>query len=333
MNTSTEPKPSRYRILLIYCSAVLLLVISVCLWIQPDWLAPVSIVPAWCWLLPGVILVCLGYNRKYKTTFSIVLFLWILFTAIFIEEARSILFSRSTPTSQWKNAQENGLGIRVLSLNCAGNARAAEEVTKWNPDIVLLQESPSRENVEQLAYKLFKENGCFLFGTDTSLIVNGTIGSSRNDPASHFTYAEVELQSGKKVNVISLRLSPPVFRLDFWKPGFWIDHREKRIEHRQQIAEIISYLKTTSQETPVIIGGDFNSPPNDAALTAMRPQFRDAFSKAGNGWGATGTNDYPLFRVDQIWISQNFQATSLTAHNTLHSNHRFVIADLILTQE
>jgi len=51
---------------------------------------------------------------------------------------------------------------------------------------------------------------------------------------------------------------------------------------------------------------------------------------AGIGWGSTGTNHYPLFRVDQIWVSRHFRAESVTAQKTIHSDHRMVLCDLIV---
>ena len=90
------------------------------------------------------------------------------------------------------------------------------------------------------------------------------------------------------------------------------------------------------RETPLsahlIVGGDFNAPPRDAALTPLRPRLFDTFTEAGRGWGNTGTNDYPLFRVDQIWASRGFKAESVTAHKTIHSDHRMVVCDLVLRQ-
>lgn len=81
---------------------------------------------------------------------------------------------------------------------------------------------------------------------------------------------------------------------------------------------------------PVIVGGDFNAPPDDAALFPLRKRLFDTFRKSGRGWGNTGTNAYPLFRVDQIWASQHFRPESVRAQKTIHSDHRMVICDLVL---
>ena len=317
----------RKRVLAV--SASLCVVVSACYWSQSDWLAPVTLVPAWCWLAPAFALTAWGMSRKHKLWSLAVLTLWIAYSAVLVEEARSLVRVESRPTANWTAARTRGQGIRVVSLNCyAANWRAAAEVATWEPDIVLLQESPSREHLARLSQELFGADGTFLWGGDTSILARGSIQPHGVDRTSHFVQATVELPSGLKTNVVSLRLHPPVFRLDFWMPGFWIDHRNNRIRHRRQILDVMQQIRTI--RTPVIAGGDFNAVPRDAALDPLRERLYDTFVKAGHGWGNTGTNRYPLFRVDQIWASRHFRAESVTAEKTIHSDHRMVVCDLIL---
>jgi hypothetical protein len=240
---------------------------------------------------------------------------------------------QSWPTAEWQAARERGRGIRIVSLNCGvGQSRSVEEVGSWKPDIVLLQESPGSERLEHLSKTLFGADGTFLHGGDVSLLTHGQIRPKFLNRASHFVHAEIELPTGLKTYVISVRLAPPVFRLDFWTPGFWIDHRKKRIEHRDQILEIMEHVRAIPTSSHLIVGGDFNSPPSDGALAPLQNRLLDTFRKAGRGWGATGTNDYPLFRVDQIWVSQGWRPESVTAQKTVYSDHRMVVCDLTMSE-
>ena len=74
---------------------------------------------------------------------------------VFVEEprslCRSVLFCKG-----WGTITKKENAIRVISLNCAGgNLKAAEEVIRYKPDIVLLQESPtfqSRPNLDKYAF-------------------------------------------------------------------------------------------------------------------------------------------------------------------------------------
>ena len=314
-------------------SAMLCVAVSVCYWLQLDWLAPVTLVPAWFWLVFAFAATARGMSQRHKLWSIAVVSLWVVYTALLVEESRSLVRSRSRPTAEWRAARDRGHGIRVVSLNCAAaDRRAAEEVATWKPDIVLFQESPSRQNLENLARELFGADGEFLWGGDTSILARGHIEPGGVDGTSHFVHANIELPTGMKADVISLRLSPPVFRLDFWMPGFWRDHRDKRIKHRQQILDVMQRIQSIPQPAPLIVGGDFNALPNDAALAPLRPRLFDTFRKAGHGWGNTGTNSCPLFRVDQIWASRQFRAESVTAQKTIHSDHRMVVCDLLLDE-
>jgi endonuclease/exonuclease/phosphatase (EEP) superfamily protein YafD len=328
MESLCVERTGRRRKRALWASAGLCIGIFVVDFWQPDWLAPVTLAPAWFWLAPALLLTAQGMSRKHKYWSLAVLTLWTAYAVVFVEEARSLLHTRSWPTREWKAARANERGVRVVSLNCAAaDWRAAAEVAPWEPDIVLLQESPSREHVGRLVRDLYGAGGSFLWGGDTAILARGHVQSRRVDAGSHFVHAMVELPMGLKADVISVRLSPPVFRLDFWMPGFWIDHRNVRIQHRRQILDVAEGMEPIS--TPLIVGGDFNAPPNDAALAPLRHRLYDAFRAAGHGWGHTGTNEFTLFRVDQVWISRHFHADSVTALKTTHSDHRMVVCDLI----
>lgn len=326
-----EGKPYRRRRWTLATSGALCLGVSLVYWLQPDWLAAVTLVPPWCWLVPGLALAAIGFRGGRKRWAVAVLLLWGVFAAVMVEELQSIVPGPSLPTAAWEAAREQGRAIRVVSLNCyCANRHAAEEVAAWKPDVVLLQESPGREHLAHLARELFGAEGQFVWGGDTSIVAGGRIRPHDVNRSGHFVHATVELPSGLTLDAISLRLNPPVFRLDFWSPGFWAAHRDVRIRHRRQVLAVASRLGTVPPSTPVIVGGDFNAPPYDAAIAPLRERLFDTFAAAGSGWGNTGTNRFPLFRVDQIWASRQFRAVAVTAEKTVHSDHRMVVCDLLV---
>lgn len=321
----------RMRKLVLAASAVCCVAVSVCYWLQPDWLAAVTLVPAWCWLLPGIVLAGFGMSRRHKSWCLCVLVLWATYTALFVEEARSLIRTANRPPAGRKPAGEPRRVIRVVCLNCyVANSKSAAEVVKYNPDIVLLQESPNRDHLRRLSRELFGRDGTYLWGGDTSILARGDLRPRTIDTHSHFVHATVELPTGFTTDIISLRLNPPVFRLDCWSPGFWIDHRNNRKKHRRQVLDVMQVIGRLPRSANLIVGGDFNAPPGDGALEPLRQRLFDTFAQAGRGWGNTGTNDYPLFRVDQIWASRGFSAESVVARKTIHSDHRMVICDLVL---
>ncbi|MEN6581066.1 MAG: hypothetical protein ABFD54_01285 [Armatimonadota bacterium] len=47
------------------------------------------------------------------------------------------------------------------------------------------------------------------------------------------------------------------------------------------------------------------------------------------GWGNTVLNDFPVQRIDQVWLSDGLRAISVRAHKTRHSDHRLVVCDVM----
>lgn len=313
-------------------SAALCVGVWLCYWRQPDWLAPVTLVPAGFWLVPGLALAALGYNAFPRRWSVAAVALWVAYAVVMVEESHSLARSVVRPAAaDWNAARNGGRALRVVSLNCGtGNPRVIEDLAGWQPDIVLLQESPGREQLDQIARQLFGAEGGVLWSSDASIIAGGQVRPRSVRRGLHFVQAEVELPTGLRAEVISLRLSPPVFRLDFWKRGFWSDHHDNRVRHRRQIQAIMRRIASVAPSTPLIVGGDFNAPPRDGALVPMRKRLRDTFRRAGRGWGNTGTNSLPLFRVDQVWASPHFRAMAVSSRKTLHSDHRLVVCELVL---
>jgi endonuclease/exonuclease/phosphatase (EEP) superfamily protein YafD len=99
---------------------------------------------------------------------------------------------------------------------------------------------------------------------------------------------------------------------------------------RAQLLEIMAQLAPVPKHAPVIVGGDLNVPARDGTLRVLRPRLRDAFQQGGIGWGNTAINSLPLWRVDQIWVTNHFAPVAVFAKKTKHSDHRMVICDLVL---
>ena len=81
---------------------------------------------------------------------------------------------------------------------------------KYRPDIVLLQESPNRTEVEGLAKRLFGNEAGVVHGVDASLVVRGRAVPAELPRAvrGYFVQARVTLTTGQDIEVISTRLLP-----------------------------------------------------------------------------------------------------------------------------
>ncbi len=306
-------------------SALLCLGLTLCYWRRPDAFAAVTIFPVGCWFVLGLLLTAWGWNRSLARQAKWVGAMWLGFLLIFADEPRSLLRALLPPPSR-----DEARNLRVVSLNCsAGDPLAAAEVAKWKPDVVLLQESPSRADVERLARRLFGKEGDFLWGVDGSILARGRLTPRPLSSAlrNYFVQARLQLPQGQEAEVLSLRLMTPPFRIDLWSPSCWEAYPHNRQLQRDQMGAIREQLGAVPDERALIVGGDFNAPQGDAIFGALRPRLRDSFSRAGRGWGNTIINDFPALRIDQIWASEALQPRSVRAHQTQNSDHRAVIAD------
>jgi len=310
-------------------SGLLWLVVAWSYWKRPDLCAALTIWPAWFWLGPGLFLGLLGWSRRRKWLGAVVLAAWLVFLLVFVEEPRSLVRLGRWPSQEWESARLRGRALRVVSLNCAGEEKAAVEVAQYHPDIVLLQEPPKRGEVERLAERLFGRDAGVLRTVDGSIIVHGSLLPVHQVEAKHFAEARALLASGIEVEVVSTHLFSPAYNFELWSKECWNAQTDRRQEHRRQMREIAIKVGYLPKEVPLIIGGDFNAPAGDAIFRVFRPRLHDAFREGGRGWGNTVFNELPLTRIDQVWVSSQFRAVAVVAKRTENSDHRMVICDLI----
>jgi vancomycin resistance protein VanJ len=319
------------RVTLLGSSALLCLTLSVCYTARFDAVTALTVFPVWVWLVPGTFLTLMGWHRKTRRHVCLIATAWLVFLLGFAEEPWSLWRSLARTVGTEPDRINGRERVRVVSLNCAiGNPNAANEVRSYRPNVVLLQESPGRSEVEALAELLFGEEAAFIHAVDASMIVHGKVTPAPLplEMRSYFVQARVRLPSGEDIEVVCTRLVPAVFRLDLWSGDCWREQAENRRKRRAQLRAISDRIARIPANIPVILGGDFNAPQGDAVFRLLRPTLHDAFGEAGRGWGNTIVNDYPFLRIDQIWVSHHLRAIDVAARKTVHSDHRMVVCDL-----
>ncbi len=306
-----------------YISAALLALCSFAFAARPFGLAAVTVLPVWLWWLIGVGLVAAAWRLPGRAPLTL-LALWIVYLLVFAEEPLSL--GRSLlPASRPENP------VRVVSLNCAvANHDAAAEALFTNPDVVLYQESPGPQGLQEVSRLLFGRSVVRVGEFGNAIMARGRMVDAKQPSAVKgiMTRARVRLEAGPEVELVSLRLTPAVTRVDYWKPACWLEHSRNRRARDAEMAAVAAYLNTVPPDVPVILGGDFNVPQGDGIFRRLRPRLRDAFREGGRGWGNTYLNSFPVLRIDQVWISPHFRATSVHAKKTDHSDHRMVICEL-----
>lgn len=302
------------------------LALTACL-VRPDSLAALILVPPWFWVLCGVPSIVWAARVRHRFWLVGLVVVWAGFAVGFVEEATSL--TRSW-TQSFRSKPPAAKTIRIVSLNCANTVRCVEDLQMARSDIALLQEIPGPEELQQITRTLFGEEGVLLAGDDTAILSRGRIEALNRASHGSLVSGIVTLPSHRPQHCISVRRTPPVFRLDGWSKSFWTEHQTRRETHRQEAIEIKAALNDLDSIMPRIVGGDLNAPPLDPTLEILKPTVRDAFLFSGVGLGGTGTNDFPLFRVDQTWVGVSPQLVFV--QKTKHSDHRMVVCDLLVPE-
>jgi vancomycin resistance protein VanJ len=98
-----------------------------------------------------------------------------------------------------------------------------------------------------------------------------------------------------------------------------------------QMVRVASGLSEFRDDLPVLVGGDFNVPPDHAAMSALGTAFRFAFEDAGWGYGYTRPTRYPWFRIDHILASPEWTFEACRVGPDLGSDHLPLVAEAVLT--
>jgi vancomycin resistance protein VanJ len=309
-------------------SALFLVFLVTCFIARWDAVAVLTLPPFWAWGLMGCALTLVALRLRGGWLVKAVLAGWVVATVGASDDLFCLL--RSPVMAMGARVKlKDPKRLRVVCLNCASQAKAAEETRVWRPDIVLLQESPSSNDVARLCHEWFGGQGGFLFGFDCSIVSWRPIRARARPHSTRYIWGEIELPTGPPLEVVSMRLNPPDTRFDMWSGECWKQHAAGRRLRRSQLEEALKALAPGSIQGPLILGGDFNVAAGDAVFRSLAPFAKDCFREAGLGWGNTAINDCPVARPDQVWINHASTAIRAWVRMTENSDHRMVVCEVI----
>jgi endonuclease/exonuclease/phosphatase (EEP) superfamily protein YafD len=141
---------------------------------------------------------------------------------------------------------------------------------------------------------------------------------------------QIELPSSRSVTCINVHLPLYPLRLAIWKQTVRSETRTAVASRREAMAQLGGAVESYLDRGPVIVAGDWNVPARARSLRPIAAQLRDAFRLGGSGWGNTMTNDFPISRIDAIFVSPDIDVIHCRAHKTETSDHRLLEAELWL---
>lgn len=282
---------------------------------RTDALYAITVYPAWVGGA-GVLVLALFARSAGRRAWLPLSLAGVAFVGMFAEEPASLARALLpiTPGSD---------EIVVVTLNTASSPEAAAETFEHKPDLVLIQETPGDEDLARLA----PAGWATISGADCAVLAHGRLRQLNNlRDEMEFTMVEWTDRLGRKVDVVSLRLLPPVFRMDYWNPECWAAYAQNRRDRREQLARVFARIRALQTSQELIVGGDFNNPHDPAFFSELTGWMDDAW-ESGRGWPGTAVNAYPMVRIDRIYC-RHFAAIDARVVKTRHSDHRMVVARL-----
>ncbi|MGE5656272.1 MAG: endonuclease/exonuclease/phosphatase family protein [Actinomycetota bacterium] len=147
----------------------------------------------------------------------------------------------------------------------------------------------------------------------------------------------------QRVVVYNMQATAPWIRFHKIIPG--MKFKLPVYEYGDRTAEIQDLLKRIQQETePAIVVGDFNMNDQAQDYSVLAAVLQDAFQQSGRGFGFTWPHgwplnflikrshwqlNYPLFRLDYIWYSQQWRSKSTEVVSPTGSDHLPVVTELV----
>ncbi|HEY8042559.1 MAG TPA: endonuclease/exonuclease/phosphatase family protein [Polyangiaceae bacterium] len=254
----------------------------------------------------------------------------------------------------WPHSPDAGAPkLRVLSYNVdscrAGAERIVEEIDRYAPDVVALQELGETAETERLLrarYPTVDVSTQFLVASKYPMV-------SSSDPQK-LSYDE-RLRSPRFVQRV---LDTPLGRIAFYdvhplspRPAF-NTLRGRGVRHELfsgrlfssasghliednfglRALQVRAFAEAAARETdPVILAGDTNLPELSRVLARNLSGYADGFTKAGWGFGYTyPSNDKhrPWMRIDRIMASEGLRFVGFEIGQSTASDHLCVVADV-----
>jgi len=303
---------------------------------QPDRLAAFTVMPVWAWGGAGLLLSCSAFYFLRASLSLILTGIWAMTILLIADEAKSLTnFSKETPLPGSPAAWQGTPVIRLVTLNCAGYefGDPAQDLAAWEPDVLLLQEvSPLQ--VKSIADTLYGGRGDYRFHDTSGIVTRWKIKREVRNATYRDQQVTVLDPAGHEIEVVNLHLTSAATDLSLWNRGTWREHQNVRQKRAQELSVALQLLEQTSPfpQRATLLGGDFNSPASDPVHLQLARDFTDAFNAAGTGWGDTFQRRIPILRLDCLYSTSQFTPIRCRAFTTRHSDHRMVVADLILRQ-
>lgn len=302
-------------------------------WVGDAWWGGVLLlfVPRATFLVPLAVLAVASLLRRCPSH-------WVLQGTIAAVVAGPLM-GGSLPIDRLWRAAPKGERVRIATFNLGLDSFPVDRLARWlereKIDILCMQESV-RDNpaLDKLLakgwHRIDRKTIASRFPIVEELPRLAEASETEGRFGALMERARLRMPSGQELVVATLHLPtmrPGLerFRDDFDTKGLTLHARW----WRHELARVLAQIDET-RSTPILIGGDFNMPADEASMAALRSSFLFAFDEAGWGFGYTKPAKLPWIRIDHLLTGAEWAVTRCVVGPDLGSDHLPLMAEVVL---
>jgi vancomycin resistance protein VanJ len=241
--------------------------------------------------------------------------------------------------------------VRLLSYNVnsgySGYANIVEEVERYSPDIVFLQEIGSVDEIVARLKEHFatvRVSGQFVLATRYNIVSEvdpEKVVHQGRSRSPRFVQYLIETSLGPvafyNVHPISPRAGLDALRSGGLRhklvaPTHWLTAFDSTLlmaDTGLRETQVQAFAQAAGRETlPVVVAGDTNLPGLSRIQNENLSGFQDGFAAVGQGFGYTFPTGRAWMRIDRVMASSALRFVGFQVGKSDSSDHQCVVADL-----
>jgi vancomycin resistance protein VanJ len=226
-----------------------------------------------------------------------------------------------------------------------GFAKLAWEIASQDPDVIVMQDSQSIESADELPLPMQAAlKGRQIYVQDQYIIASrypltrcapGNMSYSGDE--DNFAHCTLTV-GGREIDLFTAHFVSPRDGLNAARGKAAGGLHEWETNFQDRLAQSIQLSAAVSRATrPVIVAGDLNADERSPVVRRLLATgLRDAFSSAAVGYGYTLGHDlrpgFSFLRIDHVLVSQDIGVLDCAPGGRDGSEHRPVLADLLVAR-
>jgi len=180
-----------------------------------------------------------------------------------------------------------------------------------DPDIVMISEPPRLDMISDIAYHALGMDNIF---TDAGMTI-----------ASHFPITYIDTIAIPNGAAWHVRIDTDAGPLHF--VGADLVSRPN-LQRNEPLRRLADWVAARTNQEPVVMVGDFNTPHDSVAFHPLRQRMRHAYEVRGRGWPYTWPVPFPVYAIDHTWVSSGIQINDYHLKVARFSDHKRQIVDI-----